>query len=200
MTNHYYSEKPTVESNRNTFSFDLRGNTLTFTSDAGVFSKREVDFGSRLLIEVFEWPRVKGDLLDMGCGYGPIGLALAKENTEVTVHMADINERAVELANENAIQNKIENVKIVQSNLFDAIEKNDFAAVLTNPPIRAGKSTVHEIFEVAYSKLVAGGQLWVVIQKKQGAPSAIEKLKTLYANVDIVVKKKGYFILRAEKN
>ncbi|OLO27183.1 16S rRNA methyltransferase [Alkalihalophilus pseudofirmus] len=200
MTNHYFSEKPSVESNRSTFVFDLRGSTLKFTSDAGVFSKREVDFGSRLLLDAFTFPEVKGDILDMGCGYGPIGLALAKENKALTVYMADINERAVELTKENATDNKITNIKVIQSNLFEAIEKDNFAAILTNPPIRAGKSTVHQIFEQAYSKLVSGGQLWVVIQKKQGAPSAIEKLKTLYTNVEVVQKKKGYFIIQAEKN
>ncbi|WP_078429457.1 class I SAM-dependent methyltransferase [Alkalihalobacterium alkalinitrilicum] len=200
MTNHYFSEKPSVESNRSTFVFDLRGSTLKFTSDAGVFSKREVDFGSRLLLDAFTFPEVKGDILDMGCGYGPIGLALAKENKALTVYMADINERAVELTKENATDNKITNIKVIQSNLFEAIEKDNFAAILTNPPIRAGKSTVHQIFEQAYSKLVSGGQLWVVIQKKQGAPSAIEKLKILYTNVEVVQKKKGYFIIQAEKN
>ncbi|WP_216831092.1 class I SAM-dependent methyltransferase [Alkalihalobacterium elongatum] len=200
MTNHYYSETPSVESNRNRFTFELRGNALRFISDAGVFSKKEIDFGSRLLIDVFQFPNVEGDILDMGCGYGPIGLALAKENKDLTVYMADINERAVQLSKENAAENKISNVEIFQSDLFDAFEKNDFAAILTNPPIRAGKDTVHQIYEQAYAKLISGGQLWIVIQKKQGAPSTIEKLKTLFDAVEVVEKKKGYFIIRAEKN
>ncbi|MEB1809829.1 MAG: class I SAM-dependent methyltransferase [Bacillaceae bacterium] len=200
MTNHYYSETPSVESNRNRFTFDLRGNTLRFISDAGVFSKKEIDFGSRLLIEAFQFPDIEGDLLDMGCGYGPIGLALAKETKDRTVYMADINERAVQLSKENANENKIRNVVVFQSNLFEAIEKNDFAAILTNPPIRAGKDTVHQIYEQAHAKLVSGGQLWIVIQKKQGAPSTIEKLKMLFSTVEVVEKKKGYFIICAQKN
>ncbi|WNB91980.1 class I SAM-dependent methyltransferase [Bacillus sp. NEB1478] len=199
MKNHYYSETPGTQSKREAWEFELKGNKFRFTTDAGVFSKKEVDFGSRVLIESFIAPEVTGDYIDVGCGYGPIGLTLAKEEPERIVQMVDINERAVELSKWNAQQNKIYNVKIKKSYLFSEVQDRDFAAVITNPPIRAGKAVVHQIFEEAYGKLRVGGELWVVIQKKQGAPSAIEKIEGLFGSVETIAKKKGYYILRAIK-
>ncbi|MCY7837926.1 class I SAM-dependent methyltransferase [Bacillus haynesii] len=200
MTDHYYSEKPSAKSSRSTWAFHLRNRTFTFISDSGVFSKREVDFGSRLLIEAFREPDAEGDFLDVGCGYGPIGLSLAADFEDRMVHMIDVNERAVELSKENALNNQIENIKIYQSDLFANVEPaKKFASIITNPPIRAGKKTVHAIFEKSAEHLRPSGELWVVIQKKQGGPSAIEKLKELFADVEVVQKKKGYYIIKAKK-
>ncbi|MCM3164476.1 class I SAM-dependent methyltransferase [Metabacillus litoralis] len=200
MSNHYYSEKPTVESDRKTWTFQLKDFLFTFQSDRGVFSKNEVDFGSRLLIESFLPPDVSGDFLDVGCGYGPIGLSLAKSFNR-QVDMIDINERAIELAKDNAALNKVENVNIFQSNQFENIsEYRKYAAVLTNPPIRAGKQVVHSIFEKSFDHLVHEGELWIVIQKKQGAPSAMDKLNEMFNEVEVVEKKKGYYIIKAKKS
>jgi 16S rRNA (guanine1207-N2)-methyltransferase len=200
MSEHYYSSNPTTESNPQTWTYQLRGYTFTFTSDSGVFSKNEVDFGTRLLIESFEMPNIEGKVLDVGCGYGPIGLAVAKEDPARQVIMVDVNERAVELSKLNAKQNSITNVSVYQSNLFEAIENEIFSVILSNPPIRAGKKVVHQIFELSYKHLQPQGELWIVIQKKQGAPSAIEKLKSIFPEVEIVTKKKGYFIIKAKKH
>jgi 16S rRNA (guanine1207-N2)-methyltransferase len=200
MSEHYYSSNPTTESNPQTWTYQLRGNTFTFTSDSGVFSKNEVDFGTRLLIESFEMPNIEGKVLDVGCGYGPIGLAVAKEDPARQVIMVDVNERAVELSKLNAKQNSITNVSVYQSNLFEAIKNEIFSVILSNPPIRAGKKVVHQIFELSYKHLQQQGELWIVIQKKQGAPSAIEKLKSIFPEVEIVTKKKGYFIIKAKKH
>ncbi|UAL52432.1 MULTISPECIES: class I SAM-dependent methyltransferase [Metabacillus] len=201
MTNHYYSQQPEAESNRKSWTFTLRGNSFHFQSDRGVFSKNEVDFGSRLLIETFTKPEQKGDMLDVGCGYGPIGISLAKEFKDLTVDMIDVNERAVELAKVNAEANGVKNVRIIASNLFENVDPSKkYAAVLTNPPIRAGKKVVHEIFEKSFESLLPGGELWIVIQKKQGAPSAIAKLGEMFKEVVTVKKDKGYFIIRAEKD
>lgn len=142
----------------------------------------------------------EGSILDVGCGYGPIGLSIAASYPEVTVEMTDINSRAVELAKENANTNGISNVVIYESDRFDRINSEQFAAILTNPPIRAGKKVVQEIFEHSYERLNSGGELWVVIQKKQGAPSAMEKLDELFGNVETVQKKKGYYILKSKKD
>ena len=113
--------------------------------------------------------------------------------------MVDVNERALALAAHNAGQNGIENVSIYQSDALSAVKEVEFAAILTNPPIRAGKETVFKIYEEAYSKLRVGGELWVVIQKKQGAPSTRSRLQELFGNVETVVKKKGYFIIKSKK-
>ncbi|WP_064091208.1 class I SAM-dependent methyltransferase [Rossellomorea aquimaris] len=199
MTNHYYSQKPDVESNPQTIQFDLRGHSFRFKTDQGVFSKREVDFGSRLLIEMFNLPEIEGAILDVGCGYGPIGLSIAKDYNERKVHMIDVNERAVSLAKENASENKVLNSHIYQSDLYSNVDEKKFAAILTNPPIRAGKETVHSILSTSYDYLADNGELWVVIQKKQGAPSAMDKMEELFSNVEIVARKKGYYILKSVK-
>lgn len=198
MSEQYFTSKPQKESAPRTWTFPLKGHTFTFTSDTGVFSKNEVDFGSRTLIENFQLPELSGDLLDLGCGYGPIGLSLAK-HYERFVYMSDVNTRALELAEQNAKINHVNNVKVQLSDRFEKIEKNDFAVILTNPPIRAGKETVHAMFTESHAHLKDQGELWVVIQKKQGAPSALKKLERLFKVVEVVTKKKGYFIIRAIK-
>lgn len=200
MSEHYYSREQKVESKPTYWDFTLRNNKLRFKTDSGVFSKNEVDFGSRLLIESFTLPEVQGDILDVGCGYGPIGLSIAKGNSDRQVQMIDVNERAINLAKENAQLNSISNVSIYESDRFEHVSQRGFAAILTNPPIRAGKKIVHDILEKSYEYLVEGGELWVVIQKKQGAPSVIDKLTEIYGEVETVEKKKGYFILKVKKN
>ncbi len=200
MSEHYYSRTQKVESDPKFWDFTLKNNQFRFKTDNGVFSKREVDFGSRLLIESFEMPDTEGLLLDVGCGYGPIGLSLAKYYQDRMIHMVDVNGRAIELAKENAELNRIQNVKVYESDRLLSVKENTFAAILTNPPIRAGKKTVHDIFEQSFEHLASQGELWVVIQKKQGAPSAIEKLNNLFNHVETIDKSKGYFVIKAKKS
>ena len=199
MTEHYYSRKPSTDSNPVKWQSELKGNSFRFKTDSGVFSKKEVDFGSRLLIDSFELNKADGLILDVGCGYGPIGLSLAKAYPDAMVHMVDVNERAIMLAEENASENKVNNVKIYESDRLTGVEEKGFNAILTNPPIRAGKKIVHDIFEQSFLHLAEGGELWVVIQKKQGAPSAMDKMKELFGEVDIAAKNKGYIILKSVK-
>ncbi|MFC4389211.1 class I SAM-dependent methyltransferase [Gracilibacillus marinus] len=199
MTDQYFSNNPNVSSEKRTWTYELLENKLIFTTDNGVFSKGEVDFGSKVLLETYALPQIAGAILDFGCGYGPVGIALAKCYPDREFIGVDINKRAVDLANENAKQNQVENVRFLESDKLENVQGEKFASVLTNPPIRAGKQTVHAMFEDAYEALLSGGELWVVIQKKQGAPSAEKKLKELFANVETVTKRKGYFIFKAEK-
>jgi 16S rRNA (guanine1207-N2)-methyltransferase len=199
LSEHYFSRTQKVESEPKYWDFTLRSQVFRFKTDNGVFSKKEVDFGSRLLIEAFELPNVEGSVLDIGCGYGPIGLSIAKNYPERIVHMIDVNERAIELSKANAVQNAVHNVEIYESDTLINVKEYNFAAILTNPPIRAGKKTVHDIFEQSYEHLVTGGELWIVIQKKQGAPSALEKLKERFTIVETIDKSKGYFIIKAVK-
>lgn len=198
MADHYYTDKPTSESNRTTYTTTINGEMFRFTTDAGVFSKNDLDFGTRVLVEALDIS--DGDsVLDVGCGYGPIGLYVAKTYPEKQVWMIDVNERALSLAKENAAQNNVQNVHIKKSYLFEQVEKKDFSTIISNPPIRAGKAVVHQLFEDAYAHLAPGGELWIVIQKKQGAPSALDKLASIFTDVEVVTKKKGYFIIRAKK-
>ncbi|MRH44825.1 methyltransferase [Aquibacillus halophilus] len=199
MSEQYFSKQPQSKSNEKTWTFELRENKLSFTSDHGVFSKSEVDFGSRLLIQAFSAPEISGDILDLGCGYGPIGLSLAKAFPESKLVLTDINERAISLAKKNAENNDIVNVEFAISDRFEALQNRRFSAILTNPPIRAGKKIIFQMFEESYDALLSRGELWVVIQKKQGAPSTQKKLEEMFDSVEVVAKDKGYYILCAKK-
>jgi len=204
LSDHYYSHSPKVGHDERTWNYTLRDTVLSFTTDRGVFSKGEVDFGSRLLIESYEAPEVSGKILDVGCGYGPIGLSIAKAYTNRHVVMLDINQRACQLAEKNASKNGVSNceVRCYENGVTDLSDAEEFASIMTNPPIRAGKKTVHDIYEDAWNRLLIGGTLWVVIQKKQGASSTRSKLESLFAEEAVEVKKKdkGYFIFFARKN
>jgi 16S rRNA (guanine1207-N2)-methyltransferase len=200
MAEHYYSKNPSIQSDPKYWDFTLRGKKFRFKTDNGVFSKNEVDFGSRLLIETFFMDNeVSGNILDVGCGYGAIGLSLAHAYPERQIEMIDVNERAIKLARENAEANGIRNVKIYTSDLFASVKNKEFAAILSNPPIRAGKKVVHDILALSYDHLAQNGTLWVVIQKKQGAPSAMAKMEKVFGNVEVIEKKKGYYILSSKK-
>lgn len=198
MSQHYYSQQPEVRHNRRTIDTVLRGKKFQFTSDAGVFSKGDIDYGSRVLIETMVIPK-DALVLDVGCGYGPIGISAAYLAPQGHVTMVDINSRAVELARENALQNGIRNVTVMESDVLGALNDQKFDVILTNPPIRAGKAVVHQIFEEAFKHLNEGGFLWIVIQKKQGAPSAVAKLESLFSLVEEVGKDRGYRIIKAQK-
>ncbi|MGB2992232.1 MAG: class I SAM-dependent methyltransferase [Paenisporosarcina sp.] len=199
MAEHYYSKKPQTKSKPKSWSVTLRDELFQFETDTGVFSKSEVDFGSRVLIDAFIMPVTEGPVLDVGCGYGPIGLSIAKTETNRTIHMVDINERAVELSRKNAEGNGVQNVRIYESDGLAEVTESDFAAILTNPPIRAGKETIFRFYVDAYTKLCVGGELWVVIQKKQGAPSTFDRLREIFGQVEVVDKVRGYWIIKAQK-
>ena len=140
----------------------------------------------------------KKSLLDVGCGYGPIGITIAKLYPYLNIKMIDINERAISLAKKNVEQNKAQNVTVLKSNIYENIkEEESFDYILTNPPIRAGKKVIYEIYDGAIKHLNQNGELWVVIQKKQGAPSTIDHLNAIFGNCEIVTKEKGYFILKS---
>ncbi|MFD2707306.1 class I SAM-dependent methyltransferase [Salibacterium lacus] len=199
MAGHYFDESPERKSEQRVVTAQLRGKRMSFHSDHGVFSKSEVDYGTRMLLEVYRFPEMEGDILDIGCGYGSIGLTLAAE-ADRTIWMTDVNERALSLAAQNAEKDGLSNTRIMKSSLFEALEGEKFASVISNPPVRAGKETVHALFEKAYDHLCSKGTFWTVLQKKQGAPSAKEKLKTVFDSVDIEARKKGYYIFCAKKN
>ena len=193
MSKMYYAENPDAAHDIHELRVDLLGEKMTFLTDAGVFSKKMVDFGSQLLLKCLEINQGE-TVLDVGCGYGPLGLSLAKAYG-VQATMVDINNRALDLARKNAERNKVE-ATIFQSNIYEQV-KGKFDHVISNPPIRAGKQVVHEIIEKSKDFLGIGGDLTIVIQKKQGAPSAKSKMEDVFGNCEIVKKDKGYYILRS---
>jgi 16S rRNA (guanine1207-N2)-methyltransferase len=198
LSEHYFTSKPTTVSQLSQIHVTLRGRDYKLWTDAGVFSKEGVDFGSRLLVESMEIP-ADASVLDVGCGYGPIGIVAAHLASQGHATLIDVNERALELARKNVQANAINNVTVLQSNIYEQVQGKQYDVILSNPPIRAGKSVVHEILERAIEHLNPGGALWIVIQKKQGAPSAWNKLKEVYDEVEEMTKDKGYRIFRAKK-
>ncbi|BBK29107.1 class I SAM-dependent methyltransferase [Staphylococcus arlettae] len=199
---HYYDANPEVESDETVFTYSYDNHNLKLTTDTGVFSKGKIDFGSDLLVTTFLKANPPGptkNIIDVGCGYGPIGLMVAKVAPHHQVTMVDVNQRALALAKRNKQKNHIENVEIVESDGLTQVEDATFDFVLTNPPIRAGKTVVHQILTDASSKLKQEGALYVVIQKKQGMPSAKKKMQEVFENVEVVEKSKGYYILRSVK-
>lgn len=201
MNDHYYTSKPASASAKTTFETELRGFRFGFTSDAGVFSRDGIDYGSRVLIRMMDIPS-EADMLDVGCGYGPIGLTAAKLAPQGSVTLVDVNERAVELAKANAAANGICNAEFLVSDLFAAVENRKFDVILSNPPIRAGKVVVHRLLTEAHSYLKPGGSLWIVIQNKQGAPSAKARLEEVFGEqaVHLEGMDKGYRVYRSLRN
>lgn len=198
LTNHYYSSRPDSKTENREIIAELRGKTLTFRTDAGVFSKKGIDFGSRLLIETAKLQE-NDHILDLGCGYGPIGIALAAYYSSITVKMVDVNKRAVHLASENARLNQVEHrVQMEVSDGFSSLVGEQFDAIMCNPPIRVGKTIIYQLFEEAVKHLNPKGSLWIVIRKQQGAASAQKQLATLFSSVELIEQRKGYCILQAK--
>ncbi|AQW21810.1 16S rRNA methyltransferase [Lentilactobacillus curieae] len=193
----YYSEHPDVVSDPQKWNFTLLGNNILFTSDNGVFSKKTVDYGTRVLIDNVNYAIIpEGKILDLGCGYGPVGIAIGKKYPERQIDMVDVNEIALELAKQNAKENNVNNVKIFASNVYQHIN-DSYAAIITNPPVRAGKDVVDQMLSEAKQHLVANGTLTIVLQKKQGAPSAKKLMDGVFGNSEILKRDKGYYIIQS---
>ena len=195
MTKMYFAENPDAKHDIHELKVELLGQQMTFLTDAGVFSKKMIDYGSRVLLSALEFNKEE-TLLDVGCGYGTLGLTLAKaQGLEVT--LVDINQRALDLARKNADANQV-SADIFQSNVYEHVT-GQFHHIISNPPIRAGKQVVHEVISGSYDHLLADGDLTIVIQKKQGAPSAKAKMEEVFGNCETLKKDKGYYILRSVK-
>ena len=196
---HYYTNNPTTESREKIINSTIANENLKFYTDNGVFSKESVDFGTKTMLESFNTEKEDAKVADIGCGYGVISIFLAKKYPTFKFTMVDVNKRVLELSKKNIELNNINNeVEVLESSSFDNVEGN-FDIVLTNPPIRAGKKIVHKIMIDSYEHLNASGELWVVIQKKQGMASCKKLLEETFSMVEVVTKNKGYYILKAVK-
>lgn len=195
MNDHYYTRTPQSASRPAECSFTYRGIDLVFETDAGVFSRGEVDTGTRLLLEALP-EEMHGEILDLGCGWGVIGISIARKWPGTQVTMADINTRALDLSRKNAERNRAE-VICAESDGMEALADRNFDAVVTNPPIRAGKQVIYKMFADAAHRLKPGGALYLVIRKQQGAESCIRYLETIYAKVEKLDKSGGFWVLKA---
>lgn len=194
---HYYTDNSNLNDEIRYINFKIKGIDFKFKTNSGVFSKSAIDFGTKLLIETLSDLELKGNICDVGCGYGPIGIIMKKLFVQTDVTMIDINPRAVGLTDENSKINDVD-IKVLVNNGLENIKTN-FNEIITNPPIRCGKQTIFKMYEDAYSLLEDNGRLFVVIQKKQGANSTVKKLEELFGNCQVLSKSKGYFVYCATK-
>lgn len=193
---HYYSKNPTSESNEKKIIVNICDKEFTFITDSGVFSKKGLDFGTRTLLENINIEHIKGNVLDVGCGYGPIGIYISKL-TNAHVDMIDINERSVNLSIKNASLNKVK-VNVFASDKYELVDK-EYDYIITNPPIRIGKENLHQIVFDAKNYLVKNGELWLVVHKDQGAKTLAKILEKAY-EIEIVNKTSGFYVIRAINN
>ena len=196
---HYFTPRPQAEESPRVIDVNVRGVSFRLWTDSGVFSKGHLDPGTRMLIEHVRVP-ASGKLLDLGGGYGPIGLVLAKENPSLQVYMVDANERAVNLAKRNAVENGLSQVEVVLGDGFEPFEPAmRFTAVVTNPPYRAGKKIVHQWVAQSFERLEPHGTFTCVGRTKQGIKSLARHIEGVFGNVRELAKGGGYRVLEAEK-
>ncbi len=205
--NHYYAEHPDVESKEHEIDYHFNGQNFTFISDRGVFSKDHVDQGSELLLQglhdhlkelsAADSQRFKqltnGKSLDMGTGYGVLGIVAKRRWPGQDWTFSDVNERALHLASRNARNNGIYNPEVIKSHSWENLT-GQFDLIVTNPPIRIGKEAVYDMFRGAATHLTPGGLFVTVIGKKQGAESAGRFLAELFTEVLTIEKKKGFSV------
>lgn len=195
----YFENDPLVASNKRTISYEISGQNITLLTDNGVFSKKHLDEGTLAFLRVLVPLRLSGEILDLGCGYGPIGLTIALTSSDARLTLADINTRALALAMDNAhMLGLSQRVTCLESNIYENIQ-GPFDFILINPPIRAGKKVTYRMYEGALDKLKNGGSLLIVIRKNQGAPSASRYIESLFGNITLLKKDKGYYVYRADK-
>lgn len=195
MDEHYYTENPVSEIKEKAFSHSVKGKTLFFTSVSGVFAFGErVDRASELLIENFT--PSGNTVLDMGCGYGPIGLFIKALFSDQRVTMADINSRAAEYARSNAVKNNLE-AHVVKSSLFTEFQNENFDDIVSNPPIAAGKKLNTQLIYEAHEHLHANGALWLVAFHNKGGSTLKDIMKSRFGNVEDVVKSGGIRVYKS---
>lgn len=197
---HYFDLDPSLASKERTIEYFIDGRVITLVSDNGVFSKDKLDEGSFAFLKVLVPLRLSGNILDLGCGYGPLGLTIALTSPEARVDLADINTRALALCEKNAeLLGLSPRVTVLQSNIYENLEGKTYDSIVLNPPIRAGKIVTYAMYEGALTHLIDGGSLFIVIRKNQGAPSASKYIESLFGNITLLKKDKGYYIYQARK-
>ena len=197
---HYFQDDPNLASNIKTISFEVNGLTMNLLTDNGVFSKNRVDEGSLAFLRVLLPLELGKNILDLGCGYGTIGLTLAIAKKDARVTLADVNARALNMCKRNAdALNLSQRVTILQSDIYEKIE-GPYDSIVVNPPIRAGKAVTYRMYEEATQYLIDGGSLFIVIRKAQGAESAAKYIESIFGNIKLLDRHKGYHIYQAVKS
>ncbi len=196
---HYYTKRPKSNQRLGLIRTNLRGHSLEFLTSASVFSKRHVDLGTRLLIESMILPE-EGYVLDLGCGYGPVGIMAGLLNRHIRVVMVDVNERAVHLARENVTRNKVDNVEIRQGFLYRPVKNMKFDTILCNPPVSAGMQLVSLIVSGAFGHLEKDGLFQLVIRSRVGGKRVLRELEEVFGDVEVLARRSGYRVLLSKKS
>ena len=197
---HYFKDDPNLASNIKQINFEVNGISMRLLTDNGVFSKNKVDEGSLGFLKVLLPLDLGNNILDLGCGYGTLGLTLAMAKKEARVTLADINPRALNMCRKNAeLLNLSQRVTILQSDIYEKIE-GPYDSIVVNPPIRAGKAVTYKMYEGAKQYLIDGGSLYIVIRKAQGAESASKYIESIFGNIELLDRNKGYHFYKAVKS
>ena len=191
---HYFTNEENLKSEIEKVIAEIYGIPFYFYTDNGVFSKGELDFGTELLLKNFKYDNPNNKtLLDIGCGCGPIGIYAA--HLGFAVDMSDVNKRAIHLSKMSLKEQGL-NANVFESDAYKNIN-NKYDYIVSNPPIRVGKEKLYEIVMNAKEHLKDGGSLWIVVRKQQGAESMLRDMKNVYKTVEVIAKKKGFFIIKA---
>lgn len=197
MNDFYYTEKPNSQIREKEFTVAWRNKSLRFISVSGVFSfGDQLDKASRLLIE--NYTPSGNTVLDMGCGYGAIGLFLKALYPQLVMTLTDINERAVEYTQKNAERNNLW-VKVIKSDLYEALKENRFHDIVTNPPVAAGKKVITQLIREAGDHLYSGGSLWLVAFHNKGGSTFKKIMEETFGNAEDVEKQGGIRVYRSIK-
>ena len=194
---HYFENDNNLKEDKKIINVDMFEKRFRFSTNSGVFSKDKVDYGTKLLLNNIAIHKKSGKLLDLGCGYGVLGVILGENYKNLDIDMVDVNERAVTLANYNLQLNGVNGVNCYVSNIYEGVNsKYDY--IVTNPPIRAGKDVLLQFLVGSYDYLVSDGQLWFVMRKDHGVKTMILRLQELF-DVQIVCRDKGFYIVKCVK-
>ena len=195
---HYFTPSPKSELKFRMIKTYLRGKPFRFLTATGVFSKKRIDLGTKVLVKHMLLPE-KGYVLDIGCGYGVIGIAAAVFNPNLYVIMVDVNKRAVRLAKRNIKINGISNAEVRRGNLYEPVRNMLFDCILSNPPISAGMATVKTIITEAPKYMTNGATLQMVVKSKIGKERLKQIFEETFGNFRVLAKESGYRIMIAEK-
>ncbi|HET7419263.1 MAG TPA: methyltransferase [Candidatus Dormibacteraeota bacterium] len=190
---HYFEARPEVASSPRTLRLQLGDLQLDLYADRGVFGARAVDPGTMVLLKEAPAPPGRGDILDLGAGYGPIALAVARRAPQARVWAVDVNQRALDLVRRNAERNSCANVTAVEPDQMPSEVR--FAAMYSNPPVRVGKHALHDLLLRWLPRLEPGGRAYLVVQRNLGADSLAAWLSGQGFEVDRLKSKKGYRVL-----
>ena len=193
---HYFENDVNLKSNKRQLKLYINDKVLSFVSDSGVFSNTQIDYGSFTFLKTLLELENVNSILDVGCGYGVLGITLKYFGKCQNVTMVDINPKAVSLCQENINYYSLDNVSCFISDGLNEVDSS-FDQIVINPPIRAGKAVIYKMFEDSVKHLNENGSLYIVIKKNLGANSAITKLSKLFKKVEVLKKDKGYFIIKA---